>query len=169
MSYYCSVDDVLTLGVHGIEEFSDTSTPTSDQVDFLMEKVYNDMNSRLFAAGVQIPVDSTNSPNAFSLLKTTQAYGVASEIQKYAYTTNKRLENVKGVQLFIEEYVYRIKMYCDYPAYLIDATRTINSDNLRTADGSPLWSYNITHYNFDTNDSKSIDYLEPIVRIDYKF
>lgn len=166
---YCEIEDLYKIGIHGTEEIDDTTFPNTDQIEFFIDKISQDIDSKLFASGVTVPVDETLSPNAYNLIKYTAILGVAGEISKLSYVIGKNisnLEDAKTANTYLSEYQYRLDTYCKYTAYLIDAVRTSNYDMLQSADGSIMWSYNSDNYDFTTSDSKTAESLKPFFKMD---
>lgn len=169
---YCDIDDIYALGVNEGQTYTKTTSPKLSQVEDAIDRVYADINSRLYAeADVSVPVNVITSPNAYTLLKTLNAYGAAGEGESIAYRENSSRTNsqVKKEESYYKtEYERLLKMYCDDPKYLIDPVRGSRSPHSRT-EQSFLSNTIMDKFDYSVNDEKDSDYFKPFFRVDDDF
>lgn len=168
---YCTVSDLYTLGVHGGTTYLDGTTPTTPsltQVNNWITYIYNDINSKLYANGVTIPIDSSTSPSAYALVKLLNAYGAAGMAEAIAYNENSGyqndIDNNYTPSFFNRMYINKLKEYCEFPIYLIDAVLTSGAKN-KMGPQETLMSNTIQDkYDFDYVDD--LDEIKPNFRMD---
>ncbi len=169
MTVYCIVADVEKKGVHGGQSFSSATTPTSTQVTEAIASVTLDVESKFYAAGIQIPITVSQSPEAYARIKDLIALGAAAEVEKISFDEHLP-EPQKGQPSALEKtFNKKLKLYTDYPIYLIDAVLTSGHVLKQEREEDILSSGTMDKFNTDYIDDladKSIDYK---VRLDTEF
>lgn len=167
---YCDVADIYNIGIHGGQIYDDNTTPTLDQVEAAIDRIYTEINSNLYAFGVTIPIVQSTSPNAYTLLKYLNAIGASAEAENITYQElagiNTQDVNVNlTVTKLYRNYKELLKKYCEEPIYLIDAERTANSllkENIET----DIWSGTKDKYDYSYVDDLEDEAIKPYVRYD---
>lgn len=165
---YCDIDDVYMVGVHGSTEYNDNSTPTEDQVNYMIAKIAREIDSTLFSAGVTVPVDETTSPQAYALLTDLNAMGAAAEAEKVTWNQINAIDPSDGYTpgVIASDYTKKLKMYAQYPIKLIDAVLSSKHQNLYTAEDDFMYSPLQNIYEYSHNEDKAEESLKPFFRSD---
>jgi len=80
---YCELADVQRLNLN--RTYNDNSKPTSTQVESMITDAATVIDALLSVWLVTTPVDSTNSPYSYAILKVVNALGAAADAENSAY------------------------------------------------------------------------------------
>lgn len=165
---YATVTDIYNLGVHGGTTYTTTTTPTLAQVEAHLDFISNEINSKLYASGVKVPVIESESPEAFKLLKEANAYGTAARTEGVIFNEELGIP-IKGFNPESFSNLYREKMdlYTRYPKYLRDAVLTNRHQNIITAEPDAMYSVVAEKYDYTTFDNQTS--ITPLFRMSDEF
>jgi hypothetical protein len=166
---YCDIDDVYAVGVHGSQTYDENTTPTEDQVEFAIDDIAEEIDGKLYSAGVSVPIILATSPKAYAKLTRLNAIGAAAYAESITWReiNTRSPESDKNTPSYYQKrFEERLKWYCEAPDRLEDAIPSANALNSDTITGSVTYSGVVEKYDFDYVDALAESDVKPYFRHD---
>jgi hypothetical protein len=107
-------------------KYTTSSKPTLTQVSYIIADVFADMNQRMSAVGISVPVSTSPATSASGFLKMVHSIGAAAFIEESAFMGGNKQESdhVNGLMKKYEQYMKSIETN---PSIISNSMASFNS------------------------------------------